>query len=45
MNKETITIQDCLEMYYREGKITVIENGQVIKFEKENQDAMLLPNK
>lgn len=30
---ENVTIQDCLELY-KLGKITNIENGQVIGFEK-----------
>lgn len=33
MNNE-ITIQDCLEKY-KKGEVTVIENGQVVKFIKE----------
>lgn len=35
MNKENITIQDCLDMYEKKRYITVIENGQIITFIKE----------
>lgn len=35
MNKEAITIQDCLDMFDMKGEITVIENGQVTEFRKE----------
>lgn len=37
MSKENITIQDCLDMYCEKGYITVIENGQVIGFAKEQE--------
>lgn len=35
MNNETITIQDCLDMLSMKGEITVIENGQVTGFRRE----------
>ena len=35
MNREVITIEDCLDMYEKKGKITVIKNGQVVGFKKE----------
>lgn len=35
MSRENITIQDCLGLYEKKGIITVIENGQVIRFAKE----------
>lgn len=38
MNYDAITIQDCLDMYEFMDKITIIENGQVIGFEREKND-------
>lgn len=38
MNYDAITIQDCLDMYEFMDKITIIENGRVIGFEKERDD-------
>ena len=38
MSKENIAIQDCLDLYYKKGYITVIENGQVVEFGKEEED-------
>ena len=38
MNLEAVTIQDCLDLYEFMDKITKIENGQVIGFEKESKD-------
>ncbi len=35
MNYETITIEDCLDMYKKKGQATIIENGQVTGFKKE----------
>lgn len=35
MNKETITIQDCMEMYYMKEQSTIINDGKLIGFEKE----------
>lgn len=37
MYPESITIEDCLDMYEKKGQAAVIENGQVVKFEKEKQ--------
>ncbi len=34
MNYEEITIQDCLDMYEKKRQVAIIENGQVIAFEK-----------
>lgn len=36
MNNENITIQNCLDMFEKKGRITVIENGQVIAFRRED---------
>lgn len=38
MNFDAITIQDCLDMFEFMDKITIIENGRVIGFEKETKD-------
>lgn len=38
MNLEAVTIQDCLDLYELMDKVTNIENGQVIGFEKESKD-------
>ena len=35
MNKKEITIQDCLDMYYKKGQAVILENGQVVGFVKE----------
>lgn len=34
MNLEVVTIADCLEAYTRRGWRVIIENGQVVGFEK-----------
>ncbi len=36
MNNEAITIQDCIEMFEYKGCTTVLNDGKVIGFEKEN---------
>lgn len=35
MNYKEVTLQDCLDMYEKKGKTTVIRNGQVVGFVKE----------
>lgn len=35
MSLENVTIQDCLDMYVKKGRTTIIENGQVVGFLKE----------
>ena len=35
MNYEGVTIEDCIEMYEKKGKCTIIKRGGVIGFEKE----------
>lgn len=35
MNNENITIQDCLDTLEKKGRVTVIENGQVVGFKRE----------
>lgn len=35
MYLEYVTIQDCLDNYEMKGKVTIIENGQVVEFRKE----------
>jgi hypothetical protein len=40
VNNETITIDDCLDMFEKKGRTTLIENGQVIGFRKETEDSV-----
>jgi hypothetical protein len=35
INYDTITIQDCLDMYNLKGNITIINDGKVVGFESE----------
>lgn len=35
MNLQTITISDCLDMYYMKGQVTIINDGKVIGFQEE----------
>lgn len=35
MNMESITIEDCLDMHYRKGKETIINDGKIIGFQEE----------
>jgi hypothetical protein len=37
MNKEIITIEDCIDMYEKKNEVTVINAGQVVEFKKENE--------
>lgn len=37
MSMESITIQDCLDMFEKKGNVTIIENGTVVGFKKEDQ--------
>lgn len=34
MNTESITIEDCLDMYEKKGQATIINDGKIIGFEK-----------
>lgn len=36
MNYETVTIQDCVEMYELKGQAVIISGGEVIGFVKES---------
>ena len=38
MSLENVTIQDCLDNFELKGRTTIIENGQVVGFVKENKD-------
>lgn len=38
MNYDAITIEDCLDNYIKKDEVTIIENGRVIRFEKEKKD-------
>ena len=35
MYLENVTIQDCLDMWEKKGKATIISSGQVARFVKE----------
>lgn len=35
MSLQSITVEDCLDNYYKKRKITILSNGQVIGFQKE----------
>lgn len=35
MNLETITVQDCLDMYEKKEQATIINDGKVIRFVEE----------
>lgn len=41
MDLNELTVEDCVENYYRKGEIVILENGQVLGFrkEKEKKDA------
>jgi hypothetical protein len=36
VNNDAITIQDCLDNYYKKSKAAVINDGQVLEFVKED---------
>ena len=33
---DNVTLQDCLDLYEKKGKITVINDGHIINFMKED---------
>ncbi len=35
MNLETITLQDCIDMYEKKDKATIINDGKVVDFVSE----------
>lgn len=35
MNLETVTVEDCVELFYRKGKVAIINDGQLIGFQEE----------
>lgn len=35
MNKEIITIQDCIEMHEKKNQAVILNDGKVIDFQKE----------
>ncbi|WP_281532075.1 hypothetical protein [Anaerocolumna aminovalerica] len=39
MNNEVITIQDCLDMYEKKNRVTVLGNGQVVSFSREKKSS------
>lgn len=42
MSLENVTIQDCLDMEEKKGKVTVINDGQVVGFVKEDARCIYL---
>lgn len=38
MNNEAITIQDCIDMFEKRDRVTIINAGQVVKFVKETRE-------
>ncbi len=36
INPEAITIDECLDMWKKKDKVTIIKSGQVVGFEKED---------
>ena len=38
MNYETVTVQECLDMYHIRGKRPILHNGKVLGFRKEKAD-------
>lgn len=38
MNKEIITIQDCIDMYEKKNQAVILNDGKVIDFQKEKQN-------
>jgi hypothetical protein len=37
VNFDTVTIEDCIEMHDKKGCCTVINDGRIIEFRKENE--------
>ncbi len=40
MRYETVTVQECLNMYHIKGKRTILHNGKVLGFQKEKADKL-----
>lgn len=38
MNKEIISIQDCLDMYEKKGQSVILNDGKVVRFIKEKRN-------
>ena len=38
INYEVVTIEDCIDMYEKKNKVTVINDGEVIEFVEEDGD-------
>lgn len=47
MNLEKVTVEDCVELFYRKGKVAIINDGQLIGFQEETstQSTSLSENK
>lgn len=43
MNLDTVTIEDCIEMYERKGRCVVINDGKIVRFCKETENRKVLP--
>lgn len=39
INKEAITIQDCLDNYEKKNRRAILNDGQVVDFEREEESA------
>ena len=39
INKEAITIQDCLDNYEKKNRCAILNDGQVVDFEREEEAA------
>ena len=39
INKEAITIQDCLDNYEKKNRRAILNDGQVVDFEREEEAA------
>lgn len=35
MNLETVTVEDCVENYYRKNKVAILNDGKLIDFKEE----------
>lgn len=35
MNLETVTIEDCVDNYYRRGRVAILNDGELLGFKEE----------
>lgn len=43
MNRNAVTIEDCIDMHDKRGYYTVINDGELIGFRKETENRKVLP--